>query len=105
MIDPKLGEFGGRIVKTTGDGMLVEFASAVDAVNCTTEIQAAIAERNEGVAESKRMQFRIGINLGEIIIDTDGDIFGDDVNIATRLEGLAAPGGIMISTNVFEQVH
>ncbi|MFP6690351.1 MAG: adenylate/guanylate cyclase domain-containing protein, partial [Alphaproteobacteria bacterium] len=77
--------------------MLVEFASAVDAVNCTTEIQAAIAERNEGVAESKRMQFRIGINLGQIIIDTDGDIFGDGVNIAARLEELAEPGAVNIS--------
>ena len=105
LIDPKLGEFGGRIVKTTGDGMLVEFASAVDAVNCTTEIQAAIAERNEGVAESKRMQFRIGINLGEIIIDTDGDIFGDGVNIAARLEELAEPGTVNISEDVYRQLH
>ena len=105
LIDPKLGEFGGRIVKTTGDGMLVEFASAVDAVNCTTEIQAAIAERNEGVAESKRMQFRIGINLGGIIIDTDGDIFGDGVNIAARLEELAEPGTVNISEDVYRQLH
>ena len=105
LIDPKLGEFGGRIVKTTGDGMLVEFASAVDAVNCTTEIQAAIAERNEGVAESKRMQFRIGINLGEIIIDTDGDIFGDGVNIAARLQMLAEPNGVCISDDAYNQVR
>jgi len=105
LIDPKLGEFGGRMVKTTGDGMLVEFSSAVDAVNCTTEIQTAMAERNEGVAESKRMQFRIGINLGEIIIDTDGDIFGDGVNIAARLEELAEPGTVNISEDVYRQVH
>lgn len=105
LIDPKLGEFGGRIVKTTGDGMLVEFASAVDAVNCTGEIQAAMVERNIGVPESRRMQFRIGINLGEIIIDSDGDIFGDGVNIAARLEELAEPGTVNISEDVFRQVH
>ena len=105
LIDPKLAEYDGRIVKTTGDGMLVEFASAVDAVNCTTEIQAAIAKRNEGVPENIRMRFRIGINLGEIIIDTDGDIFGDGVNIAARLEELAEPGTVNISEDVYRQVH
>ncbi len=105
LIDPKLSEYDGRIVKTTGDGMLVEFPSAVDAVKCTTEIQAAMAERNQGVAEAKRMDFRIGINLGEIIIDTDGDIFGDGVNIAARLEELAEPGTVNISEDVYRQVH
>lgn len=105
LIDPKIAEYGGRIVKTTGDGMLAEFASAVDAVSCATEIQAAMVGRSEDVAESKRMQFRIGINLGEIIIDTDGDIFGDGVNIAARLEALAAPGTVNISEDVYRQVH
>jgi len=105
LIDPKLAEYGGRIVKTTGDGMLAEFASAVDAVNCTTEIQAAMVGRNAGVVESKLMQFRIGINLGEIIIDEDGDIFGDGVNIAARLEELAEPGSVNISEDVYRQVH
>ena len=105
LIDPTLAKFGGRIVKTTGDGVLVEFASAVDAVNCMAEIQAAMVGRNEGVLESKLMQFRVGINLGEIIIDDDGDIFGDGVNIAARLEELAAPGSVNISEDVYRQVH
>ena len=105
LIDPKFGEYGGRIVKTTGDGMLVEFASAVDAVNCTTDIQAAIAARNDGVPESTRMQFRIGVNLGEIIFEADGDIFGDGVNIAARLEELAEPGTVNISEDVYRRVH
>ena len=105
LIDPKLAEYGGRIVKTTGDGVLAEFASAVDAVNCTTEIQAAMIERNKGVPESTLMQFRIGVNLGEIIFDADGDIFGDGVNIAARLEELAEPGSVNISEDVYRQVH
>ena len=105
LIDPKLAEYGGRIVKTTGDGMLVEFASAVDAVNSTTDIQAAMVARNEGVPESRRMQFRIGVNLGEIIFEADGDIFGDGVNIAARLEELAEPGTVNISEDVYRQVH
>ena len=104
-IDPKLAEFGGRIVKTTGDGMLVEFPSAVDAVKCASEIQDAMAERNTDVPDNIRMQFRSGINLGEIIIDTDGDIFGDGVNIAARLEELAMPGTVNISEDVYRQVH
>ena len=104
LIDPKLAEFGGRIVKTTGDGVLVEFSSAVDAVKCASEIQDAMIARNEGVPELTRMQFRIGINLGEIIIDTDGDIFGDGVNIAARLEELAAPGTVNISEDVYRQI-
>ena len=104
-IDPKLAEFGGRIVKTTGDGMLVEFPSAVDAVKCASEIQDAMAGRNTDVPDNIRMQFRIGINLGEIIIDTDGDIFGDGVNIAARLEELAMPGTVNISEDVYRQVH
>ncbi|MBT4427453.1 MAG: adenylate/guanylate cyclase domain-containing protein [Rhodospirillaceae bacterium] len=104
LIDPKLAEFGGRIVKTTGDGVLVEFPSAVDAVKCASEIQEAMVGRNEGVPESTVMQFRIGINLGEIIIDTDGDIFGDGVNIAARLEELATPGSVNISEDVYRQI-
>ena len=105
LLDPKFEEFGGRIVKTTGDGVLVEFPSAVDAVKCASEIQQAMAGRNEDVPENIRMRFRIGINLGEIIIDTDGDIFGDGVNIAARLEELAEPGTVNISEDVFRQVH
>ena len=84
--------------------MLVEFPSAVDAVKCASEIQEAMAERNEGAPKLTRIQFRIGINLGEIIIDTDGDIFGDGVNIAARLEELATPGTVNISDDVYRQI-
>ena len=93
VLDPKITEHRGRIVKTTGDGLLVEFASVVDAVRCAVDMQREMAERNAGVAAEQRIEFRIGLNVGEIIID-DKDIYGDGVNIAARLEGLAAPGGI-----------
>jgi TolB-like protein/class 3 adenylate cyclase len=102
--DPKVAEHRGRIVKTTGDGMLVEFASVVDAVRCAVEVQQGMAERNAGVPDEKRIEFRIGINLGDIIIDED-DIFGDGVNIAARLEALAEPGGICVSRVVRDQVR
>ena len=90
LIDPKIAEHRGRIVKTTGDGALVEFASAVDAVRCAMEIQRAMAERNADIPEDRRIEFRIGINVGDIIID-EGDIYGDGVNIAARVETLASP--------------
>ena len=94
--DPKIAEHRGRIVKTTGDGLLVEFASVVDAVRCAVELQRSMTERNAGVPEAKRIEFRIGIHQGDIIAE-DGDIFGDGVNLAARLEGLADPGGICVS--------
>src|SRR5208282_4490564 len=94
----------GRIVKTTGDGLLVEFASVVDAVRCAVEIQRGMAGRNAAVAEVKRIEFRIGVNLGDIIID-EGDIFGDGVNVAARLEALAEPGAICVSGAAYEQVR
>ena len=103
LIDPKIAEYRGRIVKTTGDGALVEFASAVDAVRCATEIQRSMAARNTNVPESRRIEFRIGINVGDIVIEA-GDIFGDGVNIAARLESIAEPGGISISRAAYEQV-
>jgi len=103
LIDPKIAEHHGRIVKTTGDGMLVEFASVVDAVECAVAIQRAMAAREEDVPEDRRIQYRIGINLGDIVIDGD-DIFGDGVNIASRLEGLADPGGVFISGATYEQL-
>jgi len=103
LIDPKIAEHDGRIVKTTGDGLLVEFSSVVDAVRCAVEVQRGMAERNEGVAPDKRLDFRIGINVGDIIIDGD-DIFGDGVNVAARLETLADPGGICVSRVVRDQV-
>jgi adenylate cyclase len=104
LIDPKIAEHRGRIVKTTGDGALVEFASAVDATRCATEIQSTMAERNASIPQGRRVEFRIGINVGDIIID-DGDIYGDGVNIAARLEGIAQPGGICLSDDAYRQVH
>jgi adenylate cyclase len=101
VIDPKISEHRGRVVKTTGDGLLIEFASVVDALRCASEIQNAIAEGNTGIATEKRIEFRIGINVGDIVVE-DGDIFGDGVNIAARLEGLAEPGGICVSARVQE---
>jgi TolB-like protein/class 3 adenylate cyclase/tetratricopeptide (TPR) repeat protein len=104
VVDPNIAEHRGRIVKTTGDGLLVEFASVVDAMRCAVEVQAAMAERNADMRADKRIEFRIGINLGDIIID-DGDIFGDGVNIAARLEALAEPGGICVNRVVRDQVR
>jgi adenylate cyclase len=104
LIDPKIAEHRGRMVKTTGDGALVELASAVDATRCAVEIQRAMAERNAAIPDERRIEFRIGINVGDIIID-DSDIFGDGVNIAARLEGLAKPGGICVSGRVHEDVQ
>src|SRR6516225_8324666 len=103
IIDPKIVEHHGRIVKTTGDGLLVEFASVVDALRCAAEIQNAMAKGNAEIAAEKRIEFRIGINVGDIVIE-DGDIFGDGVNVAARLEGLADPGGISVSARVQEDV-
>ena len=104
LVDPKITEHRGRIVKTTGDGLLVEFASVVDAVRCAVEVQRGMIERNADVPQGKRLEFRIGINVGDIIIEDD-DIFGDGVNVAARLEGLAEPGGICVSGRVEEDVH
>src|SRR5215208_7808704 len=91
LVDPKITEHRGRIVKNTGDGMLAEFGSVVDAVRCALDIQRGMADRNAEVSQDKRIEFRIGINVGDIILDR-GDIFGDGVNVAARLEGLANPG-------------
>jgi len=103
LIDPKIAEHRGRIVRTTGDGMLLEFASVVDAVRCAIEIQRATAERNADVPEDRKIHYRIGINVGDIIID-EGDIHGDGVNIAARLEPLASPGAICLSDNAYQQM-
>jgi adenylate cyclase len=104
LIDPKIAEYRGRIVKTTGDGALVEFASAVDAVRCAVEVQRAMADRNAHLPDTTRIEFRIGINVGDIVSD-EGDIFGDGVNIAARLEGFSEPGGICVSSRVQEDVE
>jgi TolB-like protein/class 3 adenylate cyclase len=104
LIDPKIAQHGGRIVKTTGDGLLLEFPSVVDAVRCAVDVQRGMAERNRGSAPAKSLDFRIGINVGDIIIDGD-DIFGDGVNVAARLQEVADPGGICISHSVHENVR
>jgi len=103
LVDPKIREHHGRIVKTTGDGVLAEFASVVDAVRCAAEIQRAMADRDLDLAEERRLRFRIGVNLGDVIAD-GGDIYGDGVNIAVRLEGLAAPGNVCISGTVRDHI-
>jgi len=102
-IDPKIAEHRGRIVKTTGDGALIEFASAVDGVRCAMEIQRVMAERNTAIPEDHRIEFRIGINVGDIIID-ENDIYGDGVNIAARIESLAEPGAVCLSENAYQQI-
>src|SRR6516165_5724683 len=102
--DPKIAEHRGRIVKTTGDGLLVEFASVVDAVRCAVGVQREMAARNAAIPAGRRIEFRMGINVGDIIIE-DGDIFGDGVNIAARREALAEPGGICLSAAAHEQVR
>ena len=103
LVDPKIREHHGRIVKTTGDGVLAEFASVVDAVRCAGEIQRAMADRDLDLAEERRLRFRIGVNLGDVIAD-GGDIYGDGVNIAARLEALAAPGSICVSGTVRDHI-
>jgi adenylate cyclase len=104
LVDPEIADHHGRIVKTTGDGLLVEFASAVDAARCAVEIQRHMAEQNISVRQDERIEFRIGIHVGDIISE-DNDIFGDSVNIAARLEGIAEPGGIFISDDAHRQVR
>jgi len=101
LIDPTIAAHNGRLVKTTGDGLLVEFDSVVDALRCATEAQAGMAERNATMPAKKRIDFRIGINMGDIVVE-DGDIFGDGVNVAARLEALAEPGGICVSARIQE---
>jgi TolB-like protein/class 3 adenylate cyclase len=103
LIDPEFAEHKGRIVKTTGDGMLVEFPSVVEAVACAVAVQRSMAERNSGIGPEQRIEFRVGINSGDVIVE-DGDIYGDGVNIAARLEALAEPGEICVSALVHDQV-
>jgi TolB-like protein/class 3 adenylate cyclase len=104
LIDPTLVVHHGRVVKRTGDGAIVEFRSVVDAVNCAIEIQRAMVDRNSGVAPDKRIEYRIGIHLGDVVEESDGDLMGDGVNIAARLEGIAKPGAICLSEDAYRQV-
>ena len=101
LIDPAIAAHNGRLVKTTGDGLLVEFGSVVDALRCATEWQRSVANRNAGLPHASRIEFRIGINVGDVVVE-DGDIFGDGVNVAGWLEGVAEPGGICVSARVQE---
>jgi adenylate cyclase len=103
LIDPKIDQYNGRVVKLMGDGALVEFSSVIQAVNCAIEIQRSVAQQNSETPPDRRVEFRIGINLGDVVIE-DGDLYGDGVNIAARLEALAEPGGICISGTAFDQV-
>src|SRR5437660_396957 len=103
-LEPKIAEHRGRIVKRTGDGILIEFGSAVDAARCAIEIQRGMVERNAPVPQDSRIELRIGIHVGDVIIE-DGDIFGDGVNIAARLEGIAEPGAVCISDDTYRQVR
>src|SRR6516164_8714379 len=104
LVNPKIAEHHGRIVKTTGDGWLVEFASAVDAVRCAVAVQQAMPERNTGVGADRRIELRIGINLGNVIVEPD-DLYGDGVNIAVRIEALADAGGVLVSNTVHDHVR
>ena len=104
LVDPKLAEHHGRIVKTTGDGLLVEFASVVDAVRSAVEVQQAMPERNTSVAADNRIELRIGINLGDVIVE-GGDLYGDGVNIAARVEARADAGGVFVSHSVHDHVR
>ena len=104
LIDPAIAAHRGRVVKRTGDGILIEFRSVVDAVRCAIEVQNGLAERNAGVAPDKRIEFRVGVHLGDVVEETDGDLMGDGVNIAARLESIAAPGAICLSEDAYRQV-
>jgi FixJ family two-component response regulator len=104
LVDPKIAEHHGRIVKTTGDGLLVEFPSVVDGVRCAVEMQRGMGERNSGVPTGQRLEFRVGINLGDVIVEGD-DIYGDGVNIAARVEALADAGGVFVSNTVYDHVR
>ena len=105
LIDPTIAVHNGRIVKRTGDGVLIEFRSVVDAVRCAIEMQNGMIERNAGLPPERRIEFRVGIHLGDVVDESDGDLMGDSVNIAARLEGIADPGGICLSEDAYRQVR
>ena len=105
LIDPIISVHRGRVVKRTGDGSIIEFRSVVDAVRCAVEVQSGMVERNAGLPPEKRIEFRVGIHLGDVVEEDDGDLMGDGVNIAARLEGLAKPGGICLSEDAYRQVR
>src|SRR6478672_10517023 len=104
LIDPIISVHRGRIVKRTGDGSIIEFRSVVDAVRCAIEVQNGMVERNAGLPEDRRIEFRIGIHLGDVVEENDGDLMGDGVNIAARIEGIAKTGAICLSEDAYRQV-
>src|SRR5271165_1633589 len=104
LIDPTIAVHNGRVFKRTGDGSLIEFRSVVDAVRCAIEVQRGLVERNAGVPAERRIEFRVGIHLGDVVEESDGDLMGDGVNIAARLEGVCAPGAICLSEDAYRQV-
>jgi class 3 adenylate cyclase len=103
LIDPAIAAHRGRIVKRTGDGAIIEFRSVVDAVRCAIEVQNGLIERNAGVPPERRIEYRVGIHLGDVVEESDGDLMGDGVNIAARLEGIAKPGAICLSEDAYRQ--
>ena len=105
LVDPTIAVHGGRVVKRTGDGALAEFRSVVNAVRCAIEVQTAMVERNAGLPPERRIEFRVGIHLGDVVEESDGDLMGDGVNIAARLEGVAKPGSICLSEDAYRQVR
>src|SRR5271167_551138 len=105
LIDPTIAVHHGRVVKRTGDGILIEFRSVVDAVRCAIEVQNGMAERNAGVPPERRIEFRVGIHLGDVVEEADGDLMGDGVNIAARLESICQPGAICLSSAAYDQVR
>ena len=104
LIDPAIAAYHGRIIKRTGDGAIIEFRSVVDAVRCALEVQTGMVERNAGLPPDRRIEFRIGIHLGDVVEESDGDLMGDGVNVAARLEGICEPGGICLSEDAYRQV-
>jgi adenylate cyclase len=104
LIDPAIAANRGRVVKRTGDGSIIEFRSVVDAVRCAIEVRTGIVERNGGLPRERRIEFRVGVHLGDVVEESDGDLMGDGVNIAARLEGIAAPGAICLSEDAYRQV-
>src|SRR6201987_1799290 len=105
LIDPIISVHRGRVVKRTGDGSIIEFRSVVDAVRCAIEVQTGMVERNAGVPPEKRIEFRMGIHVGDVVEESDGDLMGDGVNIAARLEGVSKPGAICLSEDAYRQVR
>src|SRR6202140_5049662 len=104
LIDPTISVHNGHVFKRTGDGILIEFRSVVDAVRCAIEVQNGMVERNAGLPPERRIEFRVGIHLGDVVEESDGDLMGDGVNIAARLEGIATPGAICLSEDAYRQV-